>query len=192
MDLIEESVYAGSVTERFESNIHMIAKTVWQDEKDFTLEVPVNLQNDCVYGKGKKSDIPGEYLFSLTNKMSKKVTVSAAISWYGVTKSLFVNNNFIKVNKENYCRHLRKELFPAIRKVVKRDDWIFAQEGAPSHRSHLVQNLLKTKVKCRFIRAEDWLPSSPDVNPLGYFYWDFVKPKFGKEDLENRLHQELN
>ena len=32
----------------------MIEKTVWQDEKDFTLDAPVNSQNDRVYGKGKK------------------------------------------------------------------------------------------------------------------------------------------
>ena len=76
----------GSLRERFESNIRMIEKTVWQDEKDFTLEVPLNLQNDCVYGKGKKSDIPYENLLSSTNKISKRVRVSAAISWYGVTK----------------------------------------------------------------------------------------------------------
>ena len=36
----------------------MIEKTVWQDEKNFTLDVPVDLQNDRVYGKGKKSDVP--------------------------------------------------------------------------------------------------------------------------------------
>ena len=89
----------------------------------------------------------------------------------------FVNNNGIKVNKENYCRHLRKELFPAIEKVVKRDDWIFAHDGAPSHRSHLVQDFLKTKLKRRFIRAEEWPPSAPNVNPLDYFYWNFVKTK---------------
>ena len=53
--------------------------------------------------------------------MSKKVMVSAAISWYGVTKPFFVSNNGIKVNKENYCRHLRKEWFPGIEKVVKHD-----------------------------------------------------------------------
>ena len=67
--------------------------------------------------------------------MSKKVMVSAATSWYGLTKPFFVNNNDIKVNKENYCRHLRKELCPAIEKVVKRDDWILAPDGASSHRS---------------------------------------------------------
>ena len=69
--------------------------------------------------------------------------VSAAITWYGVTKPFFVNSNGIKVNKENYCKHLKKELFPAIEKIVNCDDWIFAQDGAPSHRSHLVQDFLE-------------------------------------------------
>ena len=54
-------------------------------------------------------------------------------SWYGVAKPFFVNRNVIKVNKENYCRHLGKELFPAIEKVVKVDDWKFAQDAALSH-----------------------------------------------------------
>ena len=122
---------ACSLRERSESNIRMMGKTVLQDERYFTLEVPVNLQNDRLYDKGKKSNIPDEHLLSSTNKMSKQVMLSAAISWYGVTKIFFVNNNGIKVNKESYYRHLRKELFPAIEKVIKRDDWIFAQDGAP-------------------------------------------------------------
>ena len=37
---------AVSLRERFDGNIRMIQKMVWQDEKDFTLEVPVSLQND--------------------------------------------------------------------------------------------------------------------------------------------------
>ena len=44
----------------FERNTCMIGKTVWQDEKDFTFDVHDNLQNDRVYGKGKKSDVPDE------------------------------------------------------------------------------------------------------------------------------------
>ena len=94
-----------ALAEKFERNTRMIEKTVWQDEKDFTLDVPVNLQNDRVYGKGKKSDVPDENLFASTNKMSRKVMVSAAISWYGAMKPFFVNENGIKVNKENYCKH---------------------------------------------------------------------------------------
>ena len=51
--------------------------------------------------------------------------VSTAISWYGATKPFFVNENGIKVNKENYFKHLKNQLFPGIKKLVKRDDWIF-------------------------------------------------------------------
>ena len=43
-----------ALAEKFERNTRMIEKAVWQNEKDFTLDVPVNLQNDRVYGKGKK------------------------------------------------------------------------------------------------------------------------------------------
>ena len=55
--------------------------------------------------KEKKSDVPDENLFASTNKMLTKVMVSAGISWYGATKPFFVNENGIKVNKENYCKH---------------------------------------------------------------------------------------
>ena len=108
-------------------------KTVWKDEKDLTLDVPVNLQNDSVYGKGNKSDIPDKNLLISTNKMSKKFMVSAAISWYGVNKPFFVNNNCIKVNKENYCRHLRKKKLLNV---------MITQDRVLSNRSHLVQDFL--------------------------------------------------
>ena len=69
----------------FESNIHMIEKTVWQDENDLARGVPVNLWNDRVYRKRKKSDILDENLLCKTNTIFKKVMVSAPISWYGLT-----------------------------------------------------------------------------------------------------------
>ena len=108
--LLVISFYARAIAlaEKFEYNTRMTEKTVWQDEKYFTLDVPGNLQNDRVYGKGKKSHVPHENLFASTNKMSRKVMVSAAISWYGATKPFFVNENGIKVNKDNYCKHLKK------------------------------------------------------------------------------------
>ena len=58
-----------------------------------------------VYVGKKDLDVPDENLFVPTNKMSRKVMFSAAISWYGATKPFFVNENGIKVNKETYCKH---------------------------------------------------------------------------------------
>ena len=44
--------YTRAITaQKFEGNTCMTEKTVWQDEKDFTLDVSVNLQNDWVYKK---------------------------------------------------------------------------------------------------------------------------------------------
>lgn len=63
----------------------MIEKTVWQDENDLTRGVPVNMWNDRVYRKRKKSDILDENLLCKTNTIFKKVMVSAPISWYGLT-----------------------------------------------------------------------------------------------------------
>ena len=54
---------------------------------------------------------------------------------------------------------------------------IFAQDRVPSHRFRLVQDFIQTKLKRRFSRTEEWPISSPDVNPLDYFYWDFLKTK---------------
>ena len=85
--------------------------------------------------------------------MSKRAMVSTVTSWYGRTKPSFLNNNGIKVNRENFWRQQRKELFSAIEKVVKHDDQIFAQDVAPSHRFNVVQDFIKIKLKRRFIRA---------------------------------------
>ena len=63
----------------------MIEKTVWQDQNDLTRGVPVNMWNDRVYLKRKKSDILDENLLCKTNTIFKKVMVSAPISWYGLT-----------------------------------------------------------------------------------------------------------
>ena len=44
---------------------------VFTDEKDFTLEVPINIKNNVVYGK-KKSEIPYSRLYHEENRFSKK------------------------------------------------------------------------------------------------------------------------
>ena len=124
----------------------MIERTVFQDESDFPLQIPTNTQNNRVYYKGQKKDVPDKNLTHQTNRQSIKVMVSAALTWHGVTKPLFVNKKGLKVNAENYCKHLKNELFPAINKIYPRKDWIFIQDGATSHTSNLVQDFLNKAI----------------------------------------------
>ena len=128
-----------ALAEKFEHNTRMIGKTVRQDEKDFPLDVLVNLKNDRVYGKRTKPDVTDKNLFASTNKMSRKVMLFAEISWCGATKPFFVNENGIKVNKQNYCKRLKNSFFLQLK-------------SASSHRSNLVQHFLQKALKDCFVK----------------------------------------
>ena len=57
----------------------MVERVVWQDEKDFPLDLPINAQNNRVYFKGKKCDVPDKNINKETKRLTKKVMVSAAV-----------------------------------------------------------------------------------------------------------------
>ena len=65
----------GKLLQRF--SIHSLPRLVFQDEKDFSLQVPTNCQNKRVYSNGPKKDVQPERLYSEGNKFLKKVMVSA-------------------------------------------------------------------------------------------------------------------
>ena len=45
------------------------------------------------------------------------------------------------------------------------------------HRLNLVQDFLEKTLKHRFVNCVEWPLSSPDVNPLDYFFRYLVKAK---------------
>ena len=60
---------------------------------------------------------------------------------------------------------------------MKRNDWIFIQDSAPSHRSNLVQDFLMEKLPKRFVKHNEKPPASPNCNPLDYHFQDKMKIK---------------
>ena len=111
---------AGNLTNKFGKNPRIIERVVFQDEKDFTLAIPLNHQNKRVYYKGKKTEVPPENLFHESKGQSRKVMVSACLRWYGETNSFFVNDKGLKVDGISYKNHLKNQLFLAIKNVYKR------------------------------------------------------------------------
>ena len=79
-----------TLAEHFDRNPKLVEKCAYQDEKDLTLEVPTNIQNNRVYFKGKKDQVPDENLFLQKNKQPIKVMVSACLTWNRATKPFFV------------------------------------------------------------------------------------------------------
>ena len=90
---------AGTKAQNFQHK-RSIERCVWQDKKDFTVEVLMNSQNSRVYGT-KKFSIEDNRLFHHTNKQSKKVKVSACVTWNGATKPFFTNETRIEGLKVN-------------------------------------------------------------------------------------------
>ena len=123
-----------------------LKKFCFQDEKDFSLQIATNRKNNVVWSSKKKTEIAPERLFHERNKQSKKVMVSAAISWNGVTEPFFVSDTDtnIKLNGPRYLEHLRGELMPAISRMqTTNKKYIFLQDSAPSHRAKQVRSFQK-------------------------------------------------
>ena len=74
------TIRSGNSPERFDRNPKLVENFAYQDERDFMLEVSTNIQNNTVYFKGKKDQVPDENLFHQTNKHSIKVMVSGCLT----------------------------------------------------------------------------------------------------------------
>ena len=120
-----------------------VRKVIFTDEKDFTLEVPTNRQNDGVYAKGRKSDISTNRLYHHRNRFSKKLMVSAGVSWNGKTEIFFIDPKKTKVNQKTYIDFVKTSLLPECRRLYPDNDFVFMQDSAPSHLAKATRNFLR-------------------------------------------------
>ena len=85
---------------------------------------------------------------------------------------------------------LREGLLPDCRKLYPQGDYVFQQDGAPSHTSHMSQAFLEENTP-GFIRKDDWPPQSPDLNPMDYSVWNSLSEKVYKGKVEKFTEDEL-
>ena len=64
------TIRSGNLAERFDRNPRLVEKFAYQDGKDFTLEVPTNIQSNRIYFKGKKGQVPEENIFHQSDDIS--------------------------------------------------------------------------------------------------------------------------
>ena len=143
--------------------------------KDFTLEIASNRQNDRVYGACKK-DLPSNRLHHEFCRFTKKVMVSTGVSWCGKTDIYFMDTKTAKVNSECYMKLLDEGLLPDCRRMYPNGDYVFQQDGATSHTSCATHSYLEGSTPCS-IRKDEWLPQSPDCNPIDYSSWASLSEK---------------
>jgi len=83
-----------------------------------------------------------------------------------------------------YVNVLASVVKPWMETIVSGRPYVFQQDDAPAHTSHLVQNWLSDNIDM-FWSKKFWPPNSPDLNPLDYYIWSVVKRVINK-------HKHLN
>lgn len=84
------------------------------------------------------------------------------------------------LNGRTFLRFLRREFWIMLQNVplnVRRDMWL-QLDGAPAHFARNVRDYLDTRFPGKWIGRggpHHWPPRSPDLTPMDYFLWGYVK-----------------
>ncbi len=84
------------------------------------------------------------------------------------------------VTAERYITILRTKFIPALRKITDMDRVWYQQDGAAPHTANVVLNFLTQVFPSRHISLKtdfEWPPHSPDLNPLDFFMWGYLKER---------------
>ncbi|RWR98576.1 hypothetical protein B4U79_09494, partial [Dinothrombium tinctorium] len=88
-----------------------------------------------------------------------------------------------KINANYYQKEILEKLIDECDNYFGCGNWILQQDSAPSHSAKSTQEYLLSKVQ--FISPLEWPSNSPDLNPLDYFVWGYMKRKIEKLSLNS-------
>ena len=120
--------------------------------------------------------------------------------WAGIIGEYIIGPYFFDtpLTGQKYLRFLEQSLTDLLDNVdltTRRKMW-FQHDGAPVHYDRRVRNLLELRFPQRWIgpgSAIAWPPRSPDLTPLDFFLWGYVKEKVFSsqptsiEDMKERI-----
>lgn len=158
-------------------NPDFLANVCFSDESTFHLTGYVNRHN-CRYWCETN---PNEHREAHTQRPKKENV------WAGILKNEIIGPFFIDGNLDGpkYVLLLHNHIVPAMQASAARqnipwNDVIFQQDGAPAHFARLVRTYLDIVFPNRWIGRNGpilWPPRSPDMTPLDFFLWGFLKDK---------------
>lgn len=152
-----------------------VEKVLFSDEATFTNRGGVNRHNMHYY-----SDVNPHWYRHQEFQRQWSINV-----WAGIVGDTVIGPYFFEehLNGANYLNFLRTELPDLLQNVLlnARPGIWFQQDGAPAHRSRQVTAFLNDHFPNRWIGIGSticvWPPRSPDLTPLDYFLWGFVKER---------------
>lgn len=170
-------------------NPRFLNRVVIGDEAAFHMNGKVNTHNVRMYApQGNNPDFNYD-----VNSSREKISVWAGICGNGsLLGPFFFERN---VTGLAYLRVLNEQVFPAIQQAYANEHaqnalehvWWF-QDGAPAHRLRAVRDRLNVLFDRRLVALGtevEWPPRSPDLTPMDFFLWGYVKGKIYLTPPEN-------
>jgi len=111
--------------------------------------------------------------------------------WMGVFKDRLMGPFFFQANtvtSHSYLAMLQTFLLPELGRWHRRSHTIYQQEGAPPHWSLAVRTFLNDNFPQRWIGRDGpihWALRSPDLSPLDFFVWGYIKGEVYKQRVQN-------
>lgn len=198
-DFDRRSEFCGVMMDRCVIDRQFIFKICFSDEATFCLNGTLNRQN-CRYW----SDNNPHWMRESHTQHPQKVNV-----WCGIIKRHIVGPFFIdgSLNGDKYLALLNNDILPFLARLypgnngnIHESIW-FQQDGAPPHYARNVRELLNDIFPGRWIGRRgplEWPARSPDLTPLDFFLWGYLKTKVYKskpndlQDLKTRISEEIH
>ncbi|CAH1991457.1 unnamed protein product [Acanthoscelides obtectus] len=163
-------------------NVNNFRYLLWTDESNFSNSGMFNRKNHHYWSR--------ENLL-LVHPRGPQVRFSFNV-WCGIIGSKIVGPFFYEgtLTGERYVEFMSEILTNFLDELdlISRHHLHLQQDGAPAHNSRGTYHFLSTTFNDQWIGTNgpiQWPPRSPDLNPLDYFLWGYLKNQIYKRRYDN-------
>lgn len=173
-------------------NPNFSSTILFTDEAQFTRQAIINFHNNHLWAQENPHG-----LIEARHQHTFSVNVWAGIVEDNLIGPYFLPHRLDGNSYYHFITNVLPELLEDLPLMLRRRMW-FMHDGAPPHFALIVREFLNNRFANRWIGRggpQHWPPRSPDINPLDFFFWGYLKslvyttPIETVDELRNRIEQ---
>ena len=180
-DYVDRLNWAQHCRREIRRDSQYLSRIVFSDECLFHTNGTVNKHNARIWGTENPQVVEEVPM------RSEKVMV-----WCAMHKTKIIGPYFFRQSSVDSAAYKSMLRYYGLRHVQQLPGSpIFQQDGAPAHTSNIVREYLLRKLGNNWISKRGpihWPARSPDLTPLDFFLWGYVKDKVYSERIESLDH----
>ena len=189
-DCPRRAAFAEEILQRIDDDNGYLNSVCFSDEATFHVSGKVNKHNIRIWGLQNPCEVLER------ERDSPKINVWCGLMHNQIIDPFIFAESTITANI--YLDMLKHYVVPQLEEFQPRV--VFQQDGAPPHWSLIVRDFLNETFPNRWIGRNGptpWPPRSPDITPLDFFLWGYVKDRVYRtpvrdvETLQSRIIEVL-